>query len=203
MLFKDKRWESIRLYHSNKFKSLIGKNALEISKELGKPPLDALMDIMVEEADNMFGVLIMGKIKAEEDLVKLIELPYTGVISDGVSLSKRGCLAQINWSPGCFGWTAHYFKKYVGPDMLTIEQAVNKITGLPTQRLGLSRRGLIKPGYIADITVFCYERLKDMTSLKRPAAYPQGIELVVLNGKIVVLKGKLTGLRAGKVIRRV
>ncbi|MFC1832222.1 amidohydrolase family protein [Thermodesulfobacteriota bacterium] len=203
LLIRDQCWDSIKLYHSRKFPELIGRNGFELAEALKTTPFDALLDILAEEGEHMFSVLMMGKIKRENDLADCIADQSCSIISDGLSLSSTGPLQRINWSPGCYGWVPRFFERFVGPSkLLSIEEGVSKITGAPARRLGLSDRGLIKKGYWADIVVFDPEQLIDRTSLEDPAVYPTGINDVVINGEIAVENGQYSSRRQGRLLRK-
>ena len=203
LLIRDQCWDSIKLYHSIKFPELIGKNAFELADALHTTPFDALLDILAEEGEQMFGVLMMGKIKRENDLADCIAYHSCGIISDGLSLSPTGPLKGINWSPGCYGWVSRFFECFVGTSkMLSIEEGVARISGAAARRLGLSNRGLLRKGYWADIVVFDPQQLVDRTSLQDPAVFPTGIEYVVINGEIVVENGQYLDRRQGRLLRK-
>ena len=203
LLIRDQCWDSIKLYHSRKFPELIGKNGFELAEALNTTPFDALLDILAEEGEHMFSVLMMGKIKRDNDLAECIAYRNCCIISDGLSLSPTGPLNGINWSPGCYGWVPRFFERFVGTSkLLSIEEGVSKITGAAASRLGLSDRGLIRKGYWADIVVFDPEKLIDHTSLQNPAVFPTGIEHVVINGKIVVENGQYLDSCQGKLLRK-
>lgn len=203
LLIRDQCWDSIKLYHSLKFPELIGKNGFELAEALNTTPFDAMLDILAEEGEQMFSVLMMGKIKRENDLADCIAYQGCSIISDGLSLSRTGPLKAINWSPGCYGWAPRFFERFVGKSkLLSIEEGVAKITGAPASRLGLSNRGLIRKGYLADIVVFDPEQLMDRTSLEDPAVYPAGIKFVVINGEIAVENGQYLGRREGRLLRK-
>ena len=85
--------------------------------------------------------------------------------------------------------------------VLTLEDAVRKMTGWPAQRMGLSDRGLVRQGMRADVVVFDYETLDDVASWTNPVDYPKGIETVIVNGRVALDKGKLEDTRAGAVLR--
>jgi N-acyl-D-aspartate/D-glutamate deacylase len=203
LLFRDQCWDLVKLYHSKKFPQLVGKNGFELAKAMDTTPFDALLDILAEEGEQMFGVLMMGKIKRASDLAEFINYNRCGVISDGLSLSPTGRLKSINWSPGCYGWVPRFFEQFVGGNnQLSIEEGVSKITGFAASRLGLSDRGLIKKGNWADIVVFDLSRLIDNTSLHKPAVFSDGIRYVLLNGELIVKNGHYFETMNGNVLRR-
>jgi len=128
--------------------------------------------------------------------------PLAGVISDGMSLSIKGKLKKLRWSPSCYGWVPRFIKEYTGEGKnITLEEGIAKITGFPSRRLGLKRRGLIKNGYKADITILSFTDFNDKSNFFEPGIYPDGVEYVTINGKIVVESGQSTRELAGKVLK--
>jgi len=204
LLIRDRRWDLIQLYHSEKFPHLIGKNGFELADSFGTPPFDALLDILAEEGEKMFGVLMMGKIKRAGDLAELIKYPRCGVISDGLSLSPTGPLKDINWSPGCYGWVPRFIETFVGKGKsLSLEEGIARITGFAASRLGLTDRGLIKKGNWADIVVFDDARMIDSSSLREPAVFAEGVRHVLVNGVSAVENGRYLGTTNGRLLRRI
>jgi N-acyl-D-aspartate/D-glutamate deacylase len=203
LLLRDRCWDKIVLYHSVKFRGLIGKSALQIAEVLQTSPFDALLDILAEEGEDMFSVLMMGKFKRSADLIDIMTHPYCGVISDGLSLSNSGPLKELVWSPGCYGWVSRFLEKFTGENaLISLEEGIAKITGLAAQRLGLKNRGLIKKGYRADIVVYNQETFKERGSLFDPAVYPEGIEHVLINGEFAIENGIYSGIGNGELLRK-
>ena len=203
LLLRDRCWDQIVLYRSEKFRDLVGKNALELAEALHTGPFDALLDVLKEEGDDMFGVLMMGKIKRERDLNQILRHPLSGVISDGVSLSRVGPLKELAWSPGCFGWAPRFFHQFVGNGKrLTVEEGVARITGFPAKRLGLKNRGFIAKGNWADLVVLDLEHFEEKGSLFAPAAYPEGVKHVLINGELTVWEGALLCLSKRSALKK-
>ena len=145
LLFRDRCWDKICIYYSKKYPEFIGNNLIEVSEKLRTTPFDAVIDILIAEGEDMFSTLMIAKIKNEKDLKKIINHHLAGVISDGMSLSSKGKLKNVRCSPGCYGWVPRFIKKYTGKGKnLTLEEGIAKISGFPSKRLGLKRRGLIK-----------------------------------------------------------
>jgi N-acyl-D-aspartate/D-glutamate deacylase len=104
--------------------------------------------------------------------------------------------------PRAYGSFPRVLGRYVREGVLRLEEAVRKMTSLPAQRFGLHERGLLRPGMCADITVFNPDTIVDTATYKDPVRYPDGVEYVIVNGKITVEEGNHTGVRAGRVLRR-
>lgn len=201
--FRDGLWDQVLLYHSEKFPGLVGKTAYEIGKFFHTDPFNGLLSVLQAEGASMFSVLMMGKIKSRSHLEVLIQDPLVGVISDGMSLASDGPLANLIWSPGCYGWVPHFFQRFVGEDkLLSIEAGVAKITGFPARRLGLTDRGVIRVGAKADITVFDKAQLKEKATMDHPQEYAEGFRYVMCNGINVIEAGKYTGRKPGRLLRK-
>ncbi len=136
---------------------------------------------------------------SEEDVERIMVHPFTMHASDG-SLEKFG---EAHPHPRAYGTFPRVLGHYVRErKILTLPEAIRKMTSLPASRLGLTDRGLIKEGYAADITVFDPARVIDKATFEKPHQYPEGIEFVVVNGVVTVRKNAMTPDRGGRVIRK-
>ncbi len=135
----------------------------------------------------------------EEDVKALMKLPYTSVASDGgIQFMGKGFP-----HPRSYGTFPRIISKYVREEkVLTLEDAIRKMTSLPSEVFRIKNRGLIKEGFFADIVIFDFEKIKDNATFSNPHQYPSGIHYVIVNGKIVIEKGKHTGEFPGKIIKR-
>ena len=169
-----------------------GKSIAAIAKELGKTPLDAVCDLLIDEENSVTMTLFYG---CEEDVKEIMQSEYMTLCTDGIVGGKP--------HPRVFGSCARFLGKYVREEkVLSLSQAIRRLTSYPAQRLGLQNRGLIREGMKADISIFNSETIIDMGTFTEPDHYPQGIEYVIVAGQIAVEKGKITSVRAGKVLRR-
>lgn len=133
----------------------------------------------------------------EGDVARIMQHPFTMVASDG-RLSEPG---RGHPHPRAYGTFSRILDKYVRQDkVLTLENAIRKMTSLPAFRMGLDDRGLIKEGYKADISIFDPENVKEMGTFAEPHQYPRGIPWVIVNGQIAVDNGKFIGIKAGEVL---
>ena len=135
---------------------------------------------------------------SEEDVVRIMQHPFTMHASDG-GLTKFG---EDHPHPRAYGTFPRILGHYVRElKVLTLQEAIRKMTSLPAQRMSLNDRGIIKEGYVADITIFDADRVIDKSTFEKPHQYPEGIEYVIVGGVVTVEKNKLTPNRAGKVLR--
>jgi N-acyl-D-amino-acid deacylase len=169
-----------------------GKSVAEIAKTIGKSPIDTVCDLLIAEENAVTMVVFYGN---EEDVKEIMRSEYMALCSDGIVGGKP--------HPRVYGTCARFLGKYVREEkVLTLPQAVKRMTSFPAQRLSLHDRGLIREGMIADIVIFDPEMILDRGTYAEPNQYPVGIEYVLVNGKVAVEEGKLTGIRAGKALRR-
>jgi len=195
-------WENIRLLYvgSEKNRKLIGKSLAEIGKLLGKNPFDAAADLIIEERGDAMALYmgVSGDLEDEEYLKRLLRHPLASIGPDAI-VTGKGIP-----HPAAYGTFPRVIGRY-GRDqkLFTIEQAVRKMTSLPSQRMRLKERGLLLRGYFADIIVFDPETIIDNATYDNPLQRPTGIEYVIINGKLVVEGGKQnTKVLAGKILRR-
>jgi N-acyl-D-amino-acid deacylase len=179
---------------------LEGRTLAEVAEARKIAPVDALFEILLEEQARA-GMLHF--IMAESDVEHVIKHPLSMIGSDGSSLAKDGPLGRGKPHPrsyGCFPRVlAHYVRE---KQLLTLEQAIRKMTGAPAARLRLQRKGFIRWGMDADITVFDPETIRDTATYADPHQYAEGIRHVLVNGAITVQDGEHTGARQGRVLRR-
>lgn len=208
-LVKHGRWDRIFLLHAAKNESLIGKSFEEIAKLRGKEPIDSYLDILVEEdgdASALFNYI------DEEDIRALLRHPLMMVCSDGNAVAPYGALGEIQgYWPCSYGEYPYILQRYVREEgVLTLQEAIRKMTSFPAQKLGLRDRGQIREGMWADIVIFDFENIRDRATCRFPYTfplpnyphqYPQGIEYVLVNGQVVIMNGEHTGKLAGHVLR--
>jgi N-acyl-D-amino-acid deacylase len=177
---------------SDKNKGLIGKNLKEIGELQGKDPLDAAFDLLAEEENGVGMVDFYG---SEEAVIKILKRAEMNACTDGLLSGKP--------HPRVYGSFPRILGKYVREEkVLSLEEAVYKLTYKAAEAMNIKNRGLIKPGYYADLTIFNPDTVQDKGTYTEPAQYPTGIAYVIINGEVVVSNGKPTGVRAGQVIKK-
>ncbi len=180
-------------------KKFEGKTVAEIAKLERKPPLDAMFDfILAEQAQTGALYIIAG----EQDLEVGLKQPWTSIGLDYPETSLDGPLFQLHGHPRGFGSMPRFLGYYVRDrHLVPLEQALRKITSLPAGRLHLIDRGLLKPGFYADVTVFNPETIKDTATYPNPSSLSQGVEYVFVNGQLEYEHGRSTGVKAGRGLR--
>jgi len=208
-LVKHARWDRIFLFQCKKNRSLIGRSFEEIAKVRKVDPFDAFFDMIVEENGE---VSALFNYIEEDDIRTLLKHPLMMVCTDGAASAKYGVLKNIEgYSPCSYGEYPYILERYVREEgVLSLHEAIRKMTSFPAQKLGLKDRGLLRKGMWADIVILDAETIIDRATDRFPYAfplknyphnYPEGIEYVIVNGKIVVQKGRHMGIFPGKVLR--
>jgi N-acyl-D-aspartate/D-glutamate deacylase len=202
-LVADRRWEDIVLFHAPANADLNGLSFAEIGRIRGVDPHDAVLDLLAEEGEGLFAATWLARQFSDADQDLLLAQPECGVISDTVTLSRGGALAGMRWSPSTWGWTARFLDHFArGRELMSLAEGVRRLTSLAAARMGLAGRGVIAPGAQADLVLFDAGLLADRSTLAAPEAPPTGVAHVFVNGAHAVRDGRLTGARAGRVLRR-
>ncbi len=174
-----------------------GKRIAEIARLRGdKDPMDTCINLMAEEGGGISGIF---HTMSEDDVRTVMKLPWVSVASDGsaINLDAPGVPHPRNYSSNV-RVLGHYVRSQ---NVLTLPEAVRKMTLLPAEILGLKDRGRLTPGMAADIAVFDAARVAETNSFERPKSYAQGVSYVLVNGVVVIDKGEHTGARPGKALR--
>ena len=180
-------------------KNLEGKTVAQIAAEQKKDPLDALLDLVIADRDNTGAVYFLMN---EDDVRLAMRQPWVAVDTDYGAVSTIGPLSTSKSHPRAWGTFPRILGKYVREEhVLTLEDAVRKMTSLPAQRVRLADRGLLRPGYFADITVFDPATVMDVATFDDPNRPSRGIEYVLVNGVLSVEHGKVTGQVGGRPLR--
>lgn len=191
-------WEGIVLARASspEVRQYEGMSLAEIASSLGVPdPADVAINLMAQEGGSISGIF---HTMSEEDVRLAMQQPWMAHASDGsaINLNAPGVPHPRN-----YGTVPRVLGHYVRDEgVLTLEDAVRKMTSLPAQILGLQDRGQIREGFIADIALFDPERVAETNSFENPKSYPIGIPYVIVNGTLVIDRGEHTGARPGVVI---
>lgn len=176
-----------------------GKSLTEIGKEMGKDPADAAFDLVAQGQGRVMAIYYM---MSEPDIETALRFPWTSIGSDaGASAQDGESDATGLPHPRSYGNFPRLIAQYVRErKVLTLEEAVRKMTSWPATRFRLDHRGSIKEGIWADAVVFDYDRIRDMSTYAQPTLSPEGIDYVLVNGEVVIDHGKHTGARPGKIL---
>jgi dihydroorotase/N-acyl-D-amino-acid deacylase len=176
-----------------------GKRIAEIAKMQNKDPMDALMDLVADDRDNVGAIYFS---MSEPDLRLAMQQPWLCVGTDYSEVSPTGPLSEGKAHPRAYGSFARILGTYVRDEhVLRLEDAIRKFTSLAAQVVRLQDRGLLKPGYFADITIFNPVTIEDIATFEDPNRTSQGIEYVFVNGVLSVEHDKVTGQVGGRPLR--
>lgn len=180
-------------------KSYEGKTIAEIAAEEHKDPLDAVFDLVAAGRDHVSAIYFTMN---EDDLRFAMKQPWVSMCTDSGGTNPDGPLSENKGHPRGYGSAARILGHYVREErVLTLEDAVRKMTSLPAQKVKLQERGLIKPGFFADINVFNPDTVIDRAQFKDPHHTSVGFEYVFVNGVLSVEHGQLTGKFGGRPLR--
>jgi len=184
---------------SDESRACQGKSVRQIAEEWGMSPFDAACELLLKEK-GMVGVVRFAM--AEEDIERILRNELSMIGSDAAAYSPEGVLGKLQPHPRSYGTFPRILGEYVRErGVLPLERAIHKMTGLPAKKFGLRNRGLLKEGYFADIVVFDAQSVADRSSYDDPHVFPEGIHLVVVNGRIVVEGNEMTRERPGRILR--
>ena len=185
-------------FKSEKLKPLTGKSLAEVAKMRGKDPIETAMDLIAEDESRIECIYFL---MSEENIKKEIAKPWVSFGSDEASQAPEGNFLKSNCHPRAYGNFSRVLGKYVREDkVLTLEQAIRKLSGLPAANLGLDHRGLLQEGMFADVVVFDPATVGDRATFEKPHQYAVGMKHVFVNGAQVLKDGEHTGAKPGKAI---
>jgi len=181
-----------------KYKQYEGKRLSEVIQSMGKPPLDVLFELLEENGGSVPTIYFHH---SEEDMRYALKQPFVSIGSDGMALATEGPLARGNPHPRSFGTFARVLGVYVRQEkLITLEEAIRKMTSANTGKAHIYDRGLLRPGQWADVTVFDAGAIIDHATYEKPQQYSTGVEYLLVNGKLVIDHGRHTGTRPGAIV---
>jgi N-acyl-D-amino-acid deacylase len=186
-------------FKNDSLKPLTGKTLKEIAALRGKSAEETAMDLVVQDNSRIECIYFT---MSEDNLRREVALPWVGFGSDAGSYTPEGVFLKSNPHPRAYGTFARLLAKYVRDDqVIPLEEAVHRLTGLPATNLRLERRGGLSQGYYADVVVFDPARVQDHATFDRPHQYATGVTQVFVNGVQVLKDGEHTGAKPGRVVR--
>jgi N-acyl-D-amino-acid deacylase len=186
-------------FKSEALKKYTGQTLEQVAGLMRRSPEDAMMDLIIADESRIECIYFS---MSEDNLRKQIAKPWVSFASDAGSLAPEGVFLKSNPHPRAYGTFARVLGKYVREDrVLTLPDAIHRLSGLPAENLQLSRRGLLRPGYFADVVVFDPATIQDHATFAAPHQYATGVEQVFVNGVQVLRNGDHTGQTPGRVVR--
>lgn len=185
-------------FKKDALKPLTGKTLEEIARERKTDPIETILDLLVED-ESSIGTFYF--ITAEENIRKLIALPWISFGSDEAAQAPEGLFLKSMPHPRAYGNFARVLGKYVREEkLLKLEEAIRKMTSLPATNLGLDKRGLLKDGYFGDVVIFDPAAIIDKATYRKPHQYAVGVQHVFVNGVHVLKDGEHTGAKPGRAL---
>lgn len=192
-------WVLVSSCQKDENKCYEGKNLVEIGEIMGKDPIEACFELLLDEDFNP-GMVRFAM--CEEDVEYVMAHPLVMIGSDASCMATSGIMSTGKPHPRAYGTFARVLGKYVRErHIMPLETAIYKMTGYPACRFHLHRRGLLKEGFFADITIFNPDTIGDCATFVAPHQYATGIEFVIVNGQLTVANGQQFDVFAGKPLR--
>jgi N-acyl-D-amino-acid deacylase len=175
-----------------------GRTLAEIARAEGKDPLDLLMDTVIADRANTGRVTFS---MSEEDVESALAHPLVSIGTDSGAKAEDGVFSEEKSHPRAWGSAPRILGHYVRDEkVLTLEEAIRKMTSLPASRMGLADRGILRPGMVADLTAFDPATVRERSTYADPVHYSEGIPYVCVNGQLVVDGGRITDARPGRAL---
>jgi N-acyl-D-amino-acid deacylase len=186
-------------FRNDSLKPLTGKTLAEVARMRGKSPEETAMDLVIEDGSRVGTVYFL---MSEENVRRQVAIPWVSFGSDAEAPATEGVFLKSNPHPRAYGNFSRLLGKYVREEKLvTMEEAIRRLTWLPARNLKIASRGALTPGYFADIAIFDPAKISDHATFEKPHQYATGMVHVFVNGVQVVRDGKHTGAKPGRVVR--
>jgi N-acyl-D-aspartate/D-glutamate deacylase len=193
-------WDAVRIAISPHLPDTAGRTVADLARSRGVDELDAVCDHILRDRG---ATRILVTALSDEDVREITGTPWVLVGSDGNAVAPTGITGQGKPHPRYYGTHARVLGQCVRDlSLLTLPQAVHKMTGASAAALGLADRGVLRPGAWADVTVFDPARIADCATYAEPHRFATGVSTVIVNGEVVIDGGDHTGALPGQVLRR-
>ncbi|HSU85449.1 MAG TPA: D-aminoacylase [Chthoniobacterales bacterium] len=185
-------------FKSEKLKSLTGKSLAEVAKMRGKDPIETIMDLIAEDESRIDTIYFL---MSEENVRKEIAKPWISFGSDEASQAPEGVFLKSNPHPRAYGNFARVLGEYARDEkLISLGEAVRRLSALPAANLGLDHRGLLREGMFADVVLFDPAQIADRATYEKPHQYAVGMKDVFVNGQQVLKDGEHTGAKPGRAL---
>ncbi|MHC4324365.1 MAG: N-acyl-D-amino-acid deacylase family protein [Planctomycetota bacterium] len=186
-------------FKNEKLRHLTGKTLARATEMRGKSPEETAIDLVIEDDSRVSTIYFL---MSEENVKKQIKLPWVSFCSDAGSLAPEGVFLKSSTHPRAYGNFARLLGKYVRQEkVITLAEAVRRLSSLPAENLKLDRRGKLEKGYYADIVIFDPDTISDHATYEKPHQYATGMVHVFVNGTQVLKDGAHTGAKPGRAVR--
>jgi N-acyl-D-amino-acid deacylase len=185
-------------FKTDSLRYLIGKTLEEVARIYGKSPEETIIDLVVKDGSR---VEVIYFLMSEDNVKKQLKLPYMSFGSDVASQAPEGIFLKSSPHPRSYGNFARVLGKYVRDEkIISLQEAIYKLTALPASHLKIKKRGTLKIGNYADITVFDPLSIQDNATFEKPHQYATGMQHVFVNGVQVLKNGEHTNAKPGRVV---
>jgi len=185
-------------FKSDALKPLTGKTLAEVAKMRGKDPIETIMDLLLEDRSRIGTIYFLMN---EDNIKKQIKQPWVSFGSDAASIEAEGVFLKSAAHPRAYGNFARLLGKYVRDEkVISLTEAVRRLSGLPATNLGLDHRGFLQPGMFADVVIFDPQTIADKATFPNPHQYSIGVRDVFVNGQQVLKNGESTPARPGRAL---
>jgi N-acyl-D-amino-acid deacylase len=185
-------------FKSEKLKPLTGKSLAEVAKMRGKDPITTIMDLILEDRSRIGTIYFL---MSEENVKKELAKPWISFGSDEASQAPEGVFLKSNPHPRAYGNFVRVLGKYSRDEkVITLPEAIRRLSALPATNLGLDHRGTLKEGMFADVVVFDPATIADRATFEKPHQYAVGMKHVFVNGVQVLKDGEHTGAKPGRAL---
>ncbi|MEO6348692.1 MAG: D-aminoacylase [Aquaticitalea sp.] len=186
-------------FKTDSLKYLTGKSLAEVAKMRNTSPQETAMDLVIQDGSRIGTVYFL---MSEVNVKRQMALPYMSFGSDADSSAPEGVFLETSNHPRAYGNVARLLGKYVRDEkVISLEEAIRKLTSLPASNLKIKKRGLLKEGYYGDLAIFNATAIQDHATFDKPQQYATGMEHVFVNGTQVLKNGEPTGALPGRVVR--
>ena len=186
-------------FKNPELKPLTGKTLAEVAEMRGTPPVTTMMDLVIEDGSNVGTIYF---IMSEANIGRKIARPWMAFGSDAASIAPEGVFVESSAHPRAYGTFARLLGKYVRDEqVITLQEAVRRLTSLPADNLRIAGRGVLEPGYFADVVIFDPATIQDHATYEKPHQYSTGVRDVIVNGVPVLRDGEHTGATPGRFVK--
>ena len=186
-------------FKNDDLKPLTGKTLAEVSKMRGTSPEETAIDLVIEDGSRVGAIYFL---MSEKNIKRQIRQPWVSFGSDAGSPATEGVFLKSNPHPRAYGNFARLLGKYVREEkVISLEEAIRRLTALPAANLKITNRGKLEPGYFADVVIFDPAAIQDHATFPEPHQYSTGMQHVFINGVQVLKDGEHTGATPGRVVR--
>lgn len=204
------KWENLMLnagpdgvlllgFTNDSLKRFVGKTIGEVAKIYGKSPEETAMDLVITDSTRVEAAYFL---MSEDNIKRQIALPFVSFGSDAGAPAAEGIFLKYKDHPRAYGNFARLLGKYVREEkIIPLEEAVRRLTSLPASHLSIRNRGMLQPGYFADVVVFDPATIADHATFENPHQYSTGMQHVFVNGTAVLKDGEHTGAHPGRIVR--